>query len=256
MPYVYAPGCALTDYKPELAEKILRYLQKTFGDVPLYDTCCRVDCTLPNGTTVINTCPGCNRRFQAKREGISTVSLWEVLAERDDFPFPDYGGLTLAIHDACPTRGEPKVHEAVRTLLARMNIRVAEPEFTKDRQNCCGDSAYPEKPLPEIYAQMKAPRRRNARAGRLRVLRFLRQGHAHRRQNPALPARSPVFASHRSQRERRRQLLSAAGSDAKTVINTSRKLKAARCAAFGFLSYSVPVPRYASRIPCSACSAR
>ncbi len=155
MPYVYAPGCALTDYKPELVEKILRYLQKTFGDVPLYDTCCRVDCALPNGTAVINTCPGCNRRFQAKREGISTVSLWEVLAERDDFPFPDYGGLTLAIHDACPTRGEPKVHEAVRTLLARMNIRAAEPECTKDRQNCCGDSAYPEKPLPEIYAQMK-----------------------------------------------------------------------------------------------------
>ncbi len=155
MPYVYAPGCALTDEKPELAARILQYLQQALGDVPLYDTCCRVDCDLPNGTTVINTCPGCNRRFQAKREGITTVSLWEVLAARDDFSFPDYGGLTLAIHDACPTRNEPKVHKAIRTLLARMNVRAVEPECTRERQNCCGDSAYPEKPLPEIYAQMK-----------------------------------------------------------------------------------------------------
>lgn len=155
MQYAYAPGCALTDYKPGLAEKILMFLRSRLGDVTLYDTCCRVDCGLPAGTAVINTCPGCNRRFQQK-EGITTVSLWEVLAEADAFPFPDYGGQTMAVHDACPTRGEPKVHEAIRTLLKRMNIRIAEPEFTKERQKCCGDSAYPEKTLPEIYAQMRS----------------------------------------------------------------------------------------------------
>jgi Fe-S oxidoreductase len=156
LPYVYAPGCALTAYKPELVEKILRALRQFLGDVPLYDTCCHADCELPDATTIINTCPGCNRRFKGKREGIATVSLWEVLAEYGGFPFPDYSGLTVAVHDACPTRGEPKLHEAVRTLLFRMNIRVAEPEFTMGSQRCCGDSACPDEPLPEIYARMKA----------------------------------------------------------------------------------------------------
>ncbi len=156
MPYVYAPGCALTDYKPHLAAKAHAFLCKTLGDMPLYDTCCRVPHTLADGTTVINTCPGCNRRYKEEHEGIDTLSLWEVLAESDSFPFPNYSGLRLAIHDACPTRTEPGVHAAIRTLLQKMNITVVEPEYTRENQRCCGDSAYPEKPIPEIYAQMKA----------------------------------------------------------------------------------------------------
>ena len=156
MNYVYAPGCALTDYKPQLAEKVHAFLIEYLGDVPLYDGCCRVPHTLAEGTTVINTCPGCNRRFQEEQEGISTISLWEVLADCDAFPFPDYGGMPIAIHDACPTRGEPRLHAAVRMLLAKMNLTVAEPAFTKENQRCCGDSAYPKKPIPEIYAAMKA----------------------------------------------------------------------------------------------------
>ena len=108
MNYVYAPGCALTDYKPHLAEKVHAFLNEYLGGVPRYDGCCRVPHTLAEGTTVINTCPGCNRRFKEEQEGISTISLWEVLADCDTFPFPDYGGMPIAIHDACPTRGRAK----------------------------------------------------------------------------------------------------------------------------------------------------
>lgn len=156
MQYVYAPGCALTDYKPRLKEKVHAFLNETPGVMPLYDTCCRVPHTLAEGTTVINTCPGCNRRFKEEHAGIATVSLWEVLADCETFPFPDYSGLRMAIHDACPTRSEPNIHAAVRTLLKKMNIVIAEPEYTKENQRCCGDSAYPSKSIPEIYAAMKA----------------------------------------------------------------------------------------------------
>ena len=156
MHYVYAPGCALTDYKPHLAEKAHAFLDEYLGGVPLYESCCRVPCTLAEGTTVINTCPGCNRRFKEEHADVSTISLWEVLADSESFPFPDYGGMRLTIHDACPTRNEPKVHTAIRTLLQKMNITVVEPEFTRGNQHCCGDSAYPEQPIPAIYAAMKA----------------------------------------------------------------------------------------------------
>ena len=55
-----------------------------------------------------------------------------------------------------PRADEPKLHAAVRTLLEKMNLTVSEPAFTKENQRCCGDSAYPQKSIPEIYEAMKA----------------------------------------------------------------------------------------------------
>ena len=155
MPYVFAPGCALALYKPHLAEKILKYLQEQLGDVPLYPGCCHDEVVLPAGTTIINCCPGCNRRFPLKNPAISTVSLWELIADRGGFPFPDYNGAAITIHDACPTRNVTSLHAAVRKLLDEMHLRVVEPTYTKTQQHCCGDSAYPAKPLAEVYAAMK-----------------------------------------------------------------------------------------------------
>ena len=142
-------------YKPELAEKIHAFLRANVADMELYTACCHDDVNLPAGTRIIDCCPGCHRRFPTKNENIRTVSLWEVLAGNGAFPFPDYGGAEMTIHDACPTRAQPQVHTAIRTLLRRMNIRLTEPEFTREQQKCCGDSAYPARPLTEVYARMK-----------------------------------------------------------------------------------------------------
>lgn len=82
------------------------------------------------------------------------VSLWEVLAESDYFDFPDYRGASMTIMDACPTRNEPKVHEAIRMLLDRMNIRVVEPEKTRTMGTCCGDSLYGKSSVKEVKEMM------------------------------------------------------------------------------------------------------
>ncbi len=155
MQTVFAPGCALMLYKPELAEKIHAFLRAHVAGMPLYTACCHDGCSLPDGARIIDCCPGCHRRFPIKNPAVRTVSLWEVLADSDTFPFPDYGGAEMTIHDACPTRTHPQVHTAVRALLKRMNIRLTEPEFTRTQQKCCGDSAYPTRPLHEVYAKMK-----------------------------------------------------------------------------------------------------
>jgi Fe-S oxidoreductase len=156
MPHqVYAPGCALVLYKPHLAERVRAFLEIGFGEVPPHPTCCRHEPDLAPGTVVINTCAGCDRRFRELYEGISTVSLWEVLAESESFPFPDYGGATMTIHDACPTRTEERVHTAVRSLLSRMNIRVIEPVSTRTHSVCCGDSFFGQLPDEQVEALMK-----------------------------------------------------------------------------------------------------
>lgn len=156
MPQVFAPGCALILYKPELAQRLSGFLSGQGREIPTHSLCCRHEPHLPSGTQVINVCAGCDRRFRSLYEGVSTISLWEVLAQSETFPFPDYGGQKMAIHDACPTRTEKRVHDAVRMLLSRMNIQVAEPSLTREKAVCCGDSFYGVLPDDEVKERMKS----------------------------------------------------------------------------------------------------
>jgi Fe-S oxidoreductase len=142
-------------YKPELGRKMLSMLQKDFPGLEEHLVCCRHEPELPAGTQVINTCAGCDRRYRELYDGITTVSLWEVLAESDTFVFPDYKGISMAVLDACPTRNQARVHNAVRALLRRMNINVVEPEKTREAGTCCGDSFYGVLPIEEVKERMK-----------------------------------------------------------------------------------------------------
>jgi len=155
MKQVFAPGCGLMLYKPELYKKILKFLNEYLGDIPLHLTCCHHEPHLEHGTRVINICPGCDRRYRQLYEGISTISLWEILADCDTFPFPDYKGIEMSIHDACPTRTEDRVHNAIRKLLEKMNIKVIEPENTRTKAICCGDSFYGSIPVELVKERMK-----------------------------------------------------------------------------------------------------
>lgn len=155
MSIVFAPGCALMIYKPELAERTLAFIRQELGDVREHLTCCRHDPGLPTGTQVINTCPGCDRRYRQLYAGISTVSLWEVLADSATFPFPNYRGARMSISDACPTRDQTRVHRAVRTLLQRMNIELVEPAKTATAGSCCGDSFFGVLPVDEVKHLMR-----------------------------------------------------------------------------------------------------
>lgn len=155
MSRVYAPGCALMLYKPHLAAKVLSTL-KASCDAPVLEhlTCCRHEPHLAHGSVVVNTCAGCDRRYRELYEGVSTVSLWEVLADSDSFDFPDYDSAEMTVHDACPTRTEDRVHVAVRRLLERMNVTVVEPKATRTGAVCCGDSFFGQLPNDRVKTLM------------------------------------------------------------------------------------------------------
>ncbi|MDF2880487.1 MAG: hypothetical protein K0R54_1044 [Clostridiaceae bacterium] len=155
MKQVYAPGCALMIYKPNLANKVLDFLNKDLGNIPEHLICCRHEPNLENGTVVINTCAGCDRRYRQLYDGISTISLWEILADSRTFPFPNYNGMEMSIHDACPTRTEERVHSAIRKLLKRMNIKIVEAENTGTKSICCGDSFYGTLSVENVKEKMK-----------------------------------------------------------------------------------------------------
>ena len=152
---VFAPGCALMLYEPELAEKIHDILNTNLGEMDLFLTCCHHEPQFTESTEVINICPGCDKRFGNDYQNSSTVSLWEIIAESEFFTFPDYKGMKMSILDACPTREKEKVHNAIRTLLYKMNITLVEPEKTRTKSTCCGDSFYGVIPTEKVKEQMK-----------------------------------------------------------------------------------------------------
>ena len=151
---VFAPGCALMLYKPELAERLHRMLNENLGEMDLHLICCRHDPQIPANTEIVNVCPGCDKRFGNDYELTSTISLWEILAGSDFFPFPDYHGKRMSILDACPTRDQEKVHKAIRTVLKKMNITLVEPKNTGTKSTCCGDSFYGVIPTGKVKEQM------------------------------------------------------------------------------------------------------
>ena len=154
--YTFAPGCALVLYKNRLVERLHRYLRAKYGDADLLLTCCQHTPKAAIGKCVINVCPGCDRRYRQNYAEPSTLSLWEVLAESADFPLPNYGARQMTIIDACPTRDQPRIHNAVRKLAERMNITVIEPEQTREQSTCCGDIFYGVLPVDEVLSKMKA----------------------------------------------------------------------------------------------------
>ena len=151
---VFAPGCALMLYQPELVEKLHLMLNENFGEMDRLLICCRHDPQLTTKTKIINVCPGCDKRFGNDYKNVSTISLWEILAESDFFTFPDYQGKYMSILDACPTRDQERVQNAIRTILHKMNITLVEPKNTRSKCTCCGDSFYGVIPTDKVKELM------------------------------------------------------------------------------------------------------
>lgn len=154
MNYVFAPGCALLVYKPRLVDRTETFLNAEGASIPRHTACCKRPSKLSPGTCVVNASAGCGLRYGAN-EGLSSTLLWDFFTKRPDFVFPDYGGVKMAIHDPCPTKQYEGAHQTVRGLLQKMNISVVEPQETRDKSFCCGNSLYDTMPIDRLKEAMK-----------------------------------------------------------------------------------------------------
>ena len=150
----FAPGCALMLYKPKLALKLHATLNENLGKMDLLTKCCHHDPGLKESTQIVNICPGCDKRFRSDYNNSSTISLWEILAETDFFTFPNYQNQSMTIIDACPTRDQVRVHQAIRKIIRKMNINLIEPLNTGTKSTCCGDSFYGIIPTEKVKGLM------------------------------------------------------------------------------------------------------
>ncbi|WP_317855272.1 heterodisulfide reductase-related iron-sulfur binding cluster [Chakrabartyella piscis] len=148
-------GCSFQVYKPELRDKLLEELQKIEPHLKLYTKCCKQMPNLSEGTLVYNDCTGCHRRFSLEYAGLSSRTIWEVIDGIEGFPLPTYEGMVVSVHDSCGFRGQPSVHKAVRSLLAKMKIAVVESAFHSEKSICCGHQFYGKLPEEKVFALQK-----------------------------------------------------------------------------------------------------
>lgn len=142
MKTLFAPGCALNKYKPDLIEKITRFLLDASLIDGVYLTCCKAEQPAMEPVTLITCCPGCSNKFETHHPDCRVLSLWKLLLDTN-FPFPDYQGICMSIHDSCHTRhrNSSEMQDSSRLLCSKMNIKLVEPEHTRDEARCCGGCA-------------------------------------------------------------------------------------------------------------------
>lgn len=154
MKYIFAPGCALTAYKPQLAEKLKTVITELYGPMETLLTCCFNRPPLQPDTCIITPCTTCAERYAQLYPECRTEFFLARLAESTTFPFPDYGGQTMSIQDTCSARSHPEFLDTIRRLLHRMNITLEEPQKSGSHAKCCGQVFYGKLPTEKVEAQM------------------------------------------------------------------------------------------------------
>lgn len=114
----FNPGCAMSTHNPASEGKVFELLKKHFKTIKMHNRCCKHSPNIEEGSTIINSCAGCDRRFRSLYQGVQTISIWEVLASLETIDLPIHDGKTMSIQDSCSYRPKPQVHEAVRNYLA------------------------------------------------------------------------------------------------------------------------------------------
>lgn len=155
--YVFFPGCQLSGSSPEKVQKVYAYLtEKLSGGVALMLRCCGAPADWAGDQTLFQSslevlaaeleslgnpqlilaCSTCHSVFRERFKGV--VSLWELM---DNLGLPEGVGVSggkLAVQDACTTRHEPVIQEAVRHILTKLGCEIEELPYSKERTKCCG----------------------------------------------------------------------------------------------------------------------
>ena len=174
----YIAACVFTRKYPELSMRIVDYLQERFHMPAM--RCCTPNFhpesiaqsvnekyrprweampvfeELTEKNTIVYICHNCQAVFEESFPKPGRKSLWEVILEDEDFPYPDYHGMEMTVQDCWRTRDQRGEQLAVRELLKKLNIRAVELEENFDKTQFCGYSLY--QPVLPRNAEM-APRR-------------------------------------------------------------------------------------------------
>ena len=143
--YIYYPSCNFATMHLQTAKKVRDYFEK---QMPIAK-CCKIDKReFEKGDIGLYVCQACRKQIENQ---VKTMSIWEYFDQLDNFDFPDYHGQKMYLQDCFRDRNHPEVHQAVRSLLKKMNIEVIEMKNNKDNSIFCGTLHYETKDLDDIH---------------------------------------------------------------------------------------------------------
>ena len=185
---VFFPGCSLSGTRPGGVRSIFAELRGRDPAVGIVFDCCLKpshslgrevyvrtrfaemnDWLMAMGVTeVLVACPNCQTMFDRLGQGLAVKTVWEALAEGGLQPEKAAG--TVTVHDPCVIRSSPRVHGAVRTLLARQGVTVEEMPHSGSTTLCCGKGGAVDMLCPELASSWGE--RRKAEAGGRRIITY------------------------------------------------------------------------------------
>lgn len=136
MANVFFPSCKARAAYKEPSQKLAKYIKNKFDIDPI--GCCKVNNPkLTQEDTAIILCLNCARVIEANATYKNIEFLWEIIDQDEDFDFPDYHGQKMIIQDCHVGKGRKNVHDAVRSLMKKMNIEIVELEKNYDDAEHC-----------------------------------------------------------------------------------------------------------------------
>lgn len=157
---VFFPGCALLAYDPVLLQRMMSLLRREEPNIALAAGCCGQPTKyleperLAHRTgklhrlfekkgvcRIYTACPNCTRLLSGL--GCARViPVWETLNRvATSADLGNLNGEAFALHDPCPVRQDHTQQDAVRALLQKANVAVAEFPKNRDQTTCCGNIA-------------------------------------------------------------------------------------------------------------------
>lgn len=191
MKYLFYPGCSLSSYNSKHVERVFKYLNEKFeGEVGALLTCCgkplkamgeeekfqeRLKSSLDKfeelgAEKIVVACQSCYKIFSqyAKQE---VVSLWTLLGEigvpKESMGIGKDSDVVFNIHDSCPTRDVPEIHEGVRKVIAELGYKVEELKHSKGNTRCCGLGGMVAPAVPDISKQVTKRRAQESTTGHM-----------------------------------------------------------------------------------------
>jgi len=170
--YIYIASCVFTREEPELSMKIQNYLKQRF-DMQI------IRCCVPNykveeftaempewlrphwkatphykdftaDNTMVYICHNCSAIFQETVPEVRRLSLWELILNDPEFPFPDYSHEKMTLQDCWRSYDNRSEQDAVRALLRKMNVDIVELEENYEKTQFCGVSLYAPSPARNL----------------------------------------------------------------------------------------------------------
>jgi len=172
---VFIPGCSLSGYSNDVVQNTYQYLKTQIPNIGLMVQCCgRPSYDIGDGdqishqmsslqlyikeqniTEIIVACENCFQEFKEKIENVKVKTIYEVIAEKgvpaNLIHYYEDLSVVYALHDPCPIRDQPQIHDSVRMILNELGINFIEFERNRAQTICCGSKGMLESINPDLW---------------------------------------------------------------------------------------------------------